>query len=106
MDEAVTLAARTLEVEYSKIVEILPGGGAAAQGWGGLERGARRRGEGAAGEGSEAGFTLRSEEPVIMEDLSTEERSDPLCSEAHGVVSGISVVIHGRRGTLWAVRPQ
>jgi DNA-binding NarL/FixJ family response regulator/signal transduction histidine kinase len=105
MDEAVTLAARTLEVEYSKIVELLPGGKElllrAGVGWReGLVGEARE----SAGEGSEAGYTLRSEEPVIMEDLSTEERfaTAPLLEE-HGVVSGMSVVIHGQEepfGTL------
>jgi PAS domain S-box-containing protein len=105
MDEAVTLAARTLEVEYSKIVELLPGGKElllrAGVGWREELVGEARE---SAGEGSEAGYTLRSEEPVIMEDLSTEERfaTAPLLEE-HGIVSGMSVVIHGQEepfGTL------
>jgi|SRR5215216_869513 len=50
----------------------------------------------AAGYDSEAGFTLRSEGPVIAEDLSRERRfssSDLVLGE--GMVSCISVIIHG-----------
>jgi DNA-binding NarL/FixJ family response regulator len=98
MDETAALVARILGVEYSKVVELLPGGEElllrAGVGWReGLVGVARE----SAGEGSEAGYSLRSDEPVIMEDLSTEERfaTTPLLEE-HGVISGMSVVIHGQ----------
>ena len=100
MDETAALVARILGVEYSKVVELLPGGEElllrAGVGWReGLVGVARE----SAGEGSEAGYTLRSNEPVIMEDLSTEERfaTTPLLEE-HGVISGMSVVIYGGGG--------
>ena len=96
MDETVALVARTLDVEYSKIVELLPGGEElllrAGVGWReGLVGEARER----AGLGSLAGYTaLISNEAVIVEDLREETRFEPppLLVE-HGVVSGMSVVI-------------
>ena len=105
MDDAATLVAQTLGVEYAKVVELLPGGQEllmrAGVGWKeGLVGEARE----SAGEGSEAGYTLHSDEPVIMKDLSTEERfaTTPLLAE-HGVVSGMSVVIHGREAPFGAL---
>jgi PAS domain S-box-containing protein len=96
MDETVAIVARTLDVEYSKIVELLPGGEEvllrAGVGWReGLVGEARER----AGLGSLAGYTaLISNEAVIVEDLREETRFEPppLLVE-HGVVSGMSVVI-------------
>src|SRR5215207_8176064 len=98
MDEAVALAARTLEVEYSEIVELLPGGEEllirAGVGW---EEGIVGNTTLSAGFGSQAGYALISEEPVIVEDLRTETRFDPppLLLE-HGAVSSMSVVIYGQ----------
>jgi two-component system nitrate/nitrite response regulator NarL len=52
-----------------------------------------------AGNDSQAGYTLLSEEPVIVEDLGAEQRfSGPPLLHEHGVVSGMSVIIHGRDG--------
>ena len=43
---------------------------------------------------SQAGYTLLSEEPVVVEDLRTESRfSGPDLLLSHNVVSGISVII-------------
>lgn len=52
---------------------------------------------------SQAGYTLRSEAPVVVENLDTDDRFDgpPLLSE-HDVKSGISVVI-GSPGDPWGV---
>jgi len=50
-----------------------------------------------AGLGSEAGYALHSELPVIVEDVHTETRFEP--SELigdHGITSGMTVVIHGQ----------
>jgi DNA-binding NarL/FixJ family response regulator/signal transduction histidine kinase len=101
MDEIVALVARTLDVEYSKIVELLPGGEElllrAGVGWReGLVREAREL----AGLGSQAGYTaLISNEAVIVEDLREETRFEPppLLVE-HGVVSGMTVVIPSTEG--------
>ncbi|MCA1731036.1 MAG: PAS domain S-box protein, partial [Actinobacteria bacterium] len=100
MDEAVTLVARTLGVEYCKVLELLPQGGElllrAGVGW---EEGLVGNATVGAGNDSQAGYTLLSEEPVIVEDLGAEQRfSGPPLLHEHGVNSGMSVIIHGRDG--------
>jgi PAS domain S-box-containing protein len=98
MDEAVALTAQTIEVEYSRIMQLLPDGNAlllrAGVGW---KEGYVGQATVDAGRGSEANYTLLSSEPVIVEDLRTETRFDisPLLHD-HGVVSGMSVIIQGR----------
>jgi PAS domain S-box-containing protein len=98
MNEAVAVVAQTLEVEYCKLLELLPGEEAfllrAGVGW---KEGLVGQALIEAGFDSQAGYTLLSSEPVITEDLRTETRfrRPPLLSE-HGVVSGLSVIIHGR----------
>jgi len=97
MDEAVELVAETLHVEYSKVLELLPDGDAlllrAGVGW---QAGLVGQATVSAGLESQAGYTLVSHEPVIVEDLSTETRfSGPPLLHDHGVVSGISVIIQG-----------
>jgi DNA-binding NarL/FixJ family response regulator/signal transduction histidine kinase len=96
MDEAVGLVARILGVEYVKIVERLPDGLLlrAGTGW---RKGLVGNALEEAGTGSQAGYTLLADGPVILEDLSTETRFDPppLLKE-HGVVSGMSTLIRGR----------
>jgi PAS domain S-box-containing protein len=97
MDEAVTLVGHTLDLDHSKIVELLPSGDElllrAAVGW---DQELIGKATEAAGYDSEAGYTLRSDGPVIVEDLSTERRfssSDLVLDEE--MVSCISVIIHG-----------
>jgi PAS domain S-box-containing protein len=100
MDEVVACVARTLGVEYSKIVELLPGGQELLLRAGtGFEEGLVGRAREPAGLRSQAGYTLLSEQPVIVEDLATETRFrlPPLVNE-RGAVSGMSVVIQGRDG--------
>jgi signal transduction histidine kinase/DNA-binding NarL/FixJ family response regulator len=98
MDDTVAFVAQTLDVEYCKIAELLPSGEElmlrAGVGW---EEGLVGHVREGAGFGSQAGYTLLSEEPVIVEDLSTETRfrPPPLLLE-HGVVSSMTVVITGR----------
>jgi PAS domain S-box-containing protein len=98
MNSAVTLLARSLKVEYCKVLELLPNGEAlllrAGVGWqSGLV------GEAIVGAdiNSQAGYTLFANEPVIVKDLRTETRfsGSPLLDD-HQVVSGISVVIQGK----------
>lgn len=99
--EAVSLVARTLEVKFSKVLELVPEGDALVL----------RAGVGfgqeylngsitvSAGKESQAGFTLLSNGPVIVEDLRTETRfSGPPLLHDHGIVSGISAIIRGRKG--------
>ncbi len=98
MDEAVALVAQNLEVEYAKVLELLPEGDAlllrAGVGW---KEGLVGHGTVGAGAESQAGYTLLSGEPVIVEDLRVERRfSGPPLLHEHGVVSGMSVVIQGQ----------
>jgi DNA-binding NarL/FixJ family response regulator/signal transduction histidine kinase len=97
MDEAVTLVGHTLDLDHSKIVELLPGGDElllrAAVGW---DQELIGKATEVAGYDSEAGYTLRSEGPVIAEDLTTEKRfSSSALVLDEGMVSCISVIIHG-----------
>jgi len=98
MDEAVSRVSETLKAEYCKVLELLPDGKAlvlrAGVGW---KDGYVGRATMGAGADSQAGYTLLSAEPVIVEDLRTETRftGPPLLHE-HGVVSGMSTIIQGK----------
>src|SRR5918992_3133569 len=104
MDEAVALVARTLDIEYSKITELLPGGEELLLRAGtGLEERLAGSVTESTGLGSQAGYTLHVNEPVIVEDFSTETRfrlpplvQDPPLVQERGAVSGMTVVIGGR----------
>jgi len=97
--EAVSLVARTLGVEYCKVLELLPDGEAfilrAGVGW--KEECPVGQAIVSAGKEYQPGFTLLSDEPVIVEDLRTETRfSGPPLLHEHGAVGGMSIIIRGR----------
>jgi PAS domain S-box-containing protein len=101
MDAIVALVAQTLDTEYSKIMELLPGGEElllrAGVGWReGLVGEAKER----AGLGSQAGYTtLISSEAVIVENLREETRFEPPpFLVEHGVISSMTVVIPSTEG--------
>lgn len=98
LEDAVEVVPQILGVEFCKVMELTPDGKTlllrAGSGWK----------EGLVGQAtvpaecdSQAGFTLVSCEPVIVKDQSSETRfrSAPLLLD-HGVISGMSVVIHAR----------
>jgi len=95
MHDAAVAVAETLDNEYAKVLELLPGGDAVF-----LRQGVGWR-EGLVGSAtvptdrdSQAGYTLCTEEAVVVDDLRTDERfSGPELLTNHDVVSGISVVI-------------
>jgi len=97
-DEALTLVVENLKVELAKILELCADGKSLLlragigwkPGWVGTARVSTDR-------GSQAGYTLLTQGPVIVDDLRQEQRfsGPPLLTE-HGVVSGMSVVIEGR----------
>lgn len=97
MDRAVKVVAETLGVELCKILELLPDGKRlrlrSGVGWKeGLVGTACIDAEA----GSQAGHTLSTREPVLVQDLATETRfAGPALLTDHGVVSGLSVMIHG-----------
>ncbi|HEY9608577.1 ATP-binding protein, partial [Allocoleopsis sp.] len=98
MDEVSTLVAQSLDVEYCKVLELLPNGKAlllrSGVGWHqGLVGHATVRSE----THSQAGYTLLSSQPVIVEDLREETRfNGPPLLHDHQVISGMSVIIHGQ----------
>lgn len=97
LEVAVKLVADTLGVELVKILRCESDGQLqliAGTGWrDGLVGRARVAGAG----DSQAGFTLRSGEAIIVENMATERRfhAPPLLRE-HGVVSGVSATIGSR----------
>lgn len=97
-NEAVKQVAQKLNVEYCKVLELLPGEKElllrAGVGW---KEGLVGHATVGTGTDSQAGYTLLSKEPVVVEDLRAEKRFSglPLLHE-HEVVSGMSVIISGR----------
>jgi PAS domain S-box-containing protein len=88
----------TLGVPYCKVLELLPTGEEllvrAGVGW---HPGIVGHARVPTGIDSQAGYTLASRYPVVVEDLSQERRfSGPALLLEHHVVSGVSVVIEGR----------
>jgi PAS domain S-box-containing protein len=100
LEKAVAAVAKTLDVEFCKVLQLLPDGRElllqAGVGW---HEGLVGRAKVKADTASQAGYTLQCAQPVIVEDGRTETRFSlpPLLLE-HGVVSGISVVIPGHAG--------
>jgi PAS domain S-box-containing protein len=98
MDEVPLLVAQSLDVEYCKVLELLPNGQAlllrSGVGWHpGLVGHATVGSE----THSQAGYTLLSSQPVMVEDLREETRfNGPRLLHDHQVISGISVIIHGQ----------
>jgi PAS domain S-box-containing protein len=104
MDEAMARAARILDVEYTKVLALLPGGEelalVAGIGW---RPGLVGTAQVPAGADSQAGFTLLQNSPVVVADLRTESRfSGPALLIDHGVVSGLSTIIMAG-GRPWGV---
>ena len=96
MDRAVTALTRTLDVEFARVLELTADGHTfvvrAGVGWneapGGPETvDLRLR--------SQAGFTLISDLPVIVEDFVSESRFPNPVPRMGGLTSGMSVVIRG-----------
>ena len=103
MDGALMLVTQTLGIEYSSVVEFLPGhenlAVIAGTGWrnGTVGVAAVRRAD------SEAGYALEQAEPVIIQELNTEERFRPSrLLVDHGVVSGAMIALRGH-GVPWGV---
>ncbi len=100
LDSASRLVADCLGVECCKVLELLPDGKRfvlrAGVGW---EDGQVGRTTIDTGAESQAGFTLLSDEPVIVEDLHVEKRfTDRSFLDHHHVVSGVSVPVRGDQG--------
>lgn len=97
-EEALRLVVENLEVEFAKILELCADGKSlllrAGIGW---KPGCVGSARVSADRDSQAGYTLLTEGPVIVDDLREERRfNGPPLLEEHGVVSGMSVIIQGR----------
>jgi PAS domain S-box-containing protein len=103
-DEVTRVVSRTLGAQFCEVLELEPGGQTlrltAGQGWQPGRVGAETVSSGGR---SMAGFTLLSDEPVVVDDLARETRFQPpaLLSE-HAVVSGVTSIIRGGDGP-WGV---
>lgn len=95
--EAVTLIAGALGTEYCEALELLPDGSnfvaRAGVGWEEDYSCARTV---SAGRETQAGFTLLSDEPLVLEDFRTETRFDSPRLRDRGILSGLSAVLRGR----------
>ena len=97
MDAVVRVVAERLGVEYAKVLRYLPDEDLfileAAVGFSGVRIGTERVN---GGTDSQAGYTLLSHEPVIVEDFDAETRfRGPPLLRNEGILSGISVIIQG-----------
>lgn len=103
-ETAVTVVADTLDIEYAKVLDLEPGDDElllrAGVGWReGIIGSATVDTE----QNSQAGYTLVSNGPVIVDDLAAETRFDgPELLTSHDVTSGINVVI-GSAENPWGV---
>ena len=98
MNKVVGLVSDCLDVDYCKILELLPNGDSlllrAGVGW---KEGLVGHATVGTDTSSQAGYTLLSNKPIIVEDLPTETRfSGPELLVEHNVISGMSVIIHGK----------
>ncbi len=95
MEQAVSLLTQVLKVEFVKVLELLPDGHSlmlkAGVGW---QAGLLDNTVITSSLGSQAGYTLSRQEPVIVTHLPTETRfvPSPLLLN-HGIISGMSVMI-------------
>ena len=101
----VDAAARQLDMEMVELLELMPDGKrmrlVGGTGW---RKGLVGNAKVDAGAGSQAGYTLVSGGPVIVEDLSVETRFKPsrLLVE-HGAVTGLTVPVGRLPDTVWGV---
>lgn len=96
--KATSLLAKILDVEYTKVLEILPDKKflklRAGVGW---HKGLVGNATVENNKNSQAGFTLLTTAPVIVENLKTETRFfAPKLLADHDVISGMSVIIQGK----------
>ena len=94
MHDASVAVAETLDNDYCKVLELLPSEEVFLRQGVGWQDGLVGNATVPTDLDSQAGYTLISEEPVIVDDLRTEDRfSGPDLLIDHDVVSGISVII-------------
>lgn len=109
LEKATVLVVQTLGVHLAQAFELDSGAGCLRLRAGvGLRAGLVGTATVETGRGSLAGYTVARDQPIVVEDLRAERRfRAPSFLLEHGVVSGLTVVIHGgdrQRGTEpWGV---
>ena len=94
LQKAVYLVADTLEVEYCKVLKLLPDDTLLLEAGVGWQAGLVGTAILGIEKGSQAGYSLLQSEPVIVEDLRAETRFDGAALLIdHRVISGMSVII-------------
>jgi len=104
-DEIAATIAEILDVEFVKILELVPGDAElllrAGVGW---REGLIGTAHESTGRHSQAGYALASGAPIIVTDLKSETRFEgPALLRDHGVNCGVSVPIAGRDGRAYGV---
>ncbi|MCP4264335.1 MAG: response regulator [Candidatus Brocadiaceae bacterium] len=100
INEVVSKVSETLDNEYCKVLKLLPGGDdmllLVGVGW---KDGVVGKVKIHSGLDTQAGYTLNSNKPVIVENLKSETRfiGHPVLHD-HNVVSGLSIVVKGHDG--------
>ncbi|HEY3477013.1 MAG TPA: PAS domain S-box protein, partial [Anaerolineales bacterium] len=105
LEQSTAMIAQTLEIENCKVLELLEEKNTlllrAGVGW---QEGLVGNATVGAGLDSQAGFTLQSDTPVIVDDLQTEQRfHGPPLLFTHNIISGMSCIIHRADGKPWGV---
>ncbi|WP_269852101.1 GAF domain-containing protein [Methanosarcina horonobensis] len=94
MDESVRLIARTMNLEFCKILELTPDGNFLLRAGTGWKPDFVGKMEVKGGKWSQAGYTTFSKVPVIVKDFAEESRFEaPEILKAHNITSGITVII-------------
>ena len=94
MDKSVRLIARTLALEFCKILELTPDGNFLLKAGTGWKPGFVGRAVVRGGKWSQAGYTIFSKVPVIVRNFAEESRFEaPEILREHNIVSGVSVII-------------
>ncbi|WP_440948385.1 histidine kinase dimerization/phosphoacceptor domain -containing protein [Methanosarcina sp. T3] len=94
MDKSVKLIARTLDLEFCKILELTPDGNFLLKAGIGWKPGLVGKAVLEGGKYSQAGYTIFSRMPVIVRDFAEESRFEPPeILRDHNITSGMSVII-------------
>ena len=97
MDDVVSLITQTLEMEYCGVFELLPNHSMVLRAGVGWEQGAVGHATVDVGAESLAGYILGADQPVVVEDLSTDTRfRSASWFHDHRAASGVGVIIHGQ----------
>lgn len=97
LQEATDMVGRHLDTPFTAVMELTDTDAMIVRAGTGWEEGTVGFASVDIGQGSQAGYTLAVDEPVVMNDVETESRFSPSALQTdHGIQSGISVIIPGQ----------